>query len=102
MFTIELNNLEKSYSRIFKKHDQTSINLTVFDFYKLNFRIMLRLMKSNGFVPLLNILKKIYKKVTFLVNELILTPLSPFDIKCKKFKRKKGWREDGRMPPNTF
>ena len=56
MFTIELNNLEKSYSRIFKKHDQTSINLTVFDFYKLNFRIMLRLMKSNGFVPLLVII----------------------------------------------
>ena len=27
---------------------------------------------------------KIYNKATMYVNELILTPFSPFDIKCKK------------------
>ena len=32
LFTIEPTNLEKSYSCISKQHDQTSINLTVFDF----------------------------------------------------------------------
>ena len=33
LLTIEPTNLEKSYSRISEKHDQTSsINLTVFDF----------------------------------------------------------------------
>ena len=39
-----------------------------------------------------------YKKTTFHVNELILTPLNPFDIKCKRFKRQKQWgrRGDGR------
>ena len=49
-----------------------------------------------------NYYTKIYNKATFLVSELILTPLSPFDIKCKKFKRKKGCGEDGHMAPNTF
>ena len=56
-------------------------------------------MKSNGFVPLLNILDKFIRKPHFISCELILTPLSPFDIKCKKLKRGGGV---GCMPPNTF
>ena len=32
LFAIEPNNSEKSYSGISEKHDQTCINLTVFDF----------------------------------------------------------------------
>ena len=47
-----------------------------------NVRIILHLMKSN--VLLLNVLHKNYKKATFYVSESILTPFSPFDIKCKK------------------
>ena len=39
-------------------------------------------MKSN--VPLLNVLDTNYKKATICISELILTPFSPFDIKCKK------------------
>ena len=39
-------------------------------------------MKSN--VPLLNVLDTNYKKATIYISELILTPFSPFDIKCKK------------------
>ena len=52
--------LKKSYSWICKKHDQTFISLTnVFDFtVQAAFRIRLHLMKSNGCVPLLNILYK--------------------------------------------
>ena len=37
---------------------------------------MLRLMKSNVHTN--------YKKATICISELILTPFSPFDIKCKK------------------
>ena len=52
-----------------------------------NFRIMLRLMKSNGCVPLLCLYTKIYNKCTIYTNKLILTPSSPSDdIKCKKLK----------------
>ena len=47
-----------------------------------NFRIMLRLMKSNG--PLLNALYKNDKKATFYISELIITLFSPFDVKCEK------------------
>ena len=80
MFTIKSNNFEKSYSQISEKHDQTSINLTMGLTLYANFLIMLRLMKSNGFGPLINTLHKIYKKATSNFNELILTLLSPFDI----------------------
>ena len=45
---------------------------------------MLRLMKSNGSVPLLCPYTKIYNKCTIYTNKLILTPLSPSDIKCEK------------------
>ena len=49
---------------------------------------MLRLMKLNGCLPLLNLLHKMlwqsHIHVIFYVNELILTPFNPFDIKCKK------------------
>ena len=40
----------------------------------------LGLMKSNGCVPVLNILHKIYNKATIYANELILISLSPFDV----------------------
>ena len=41
-------------------------------------------MKSNDCVSLLNILQKIYNKATIYMKELILTPFSSFDSKCKK------------------
>ena len=34
--------------------------------------------------------KKIYNKATINVNKLILTPFSPFDIKCKHLM----WKEE--------
>ena len=45
---------------------------------------MLRLMKSNACVLSLNILHINYKAITIHVNQLILTPFSPFDNKYKK------------------
>ena len=51
---------------------------------KVDFQIMLGFMKSNFCKALLKKLHKIYSKVTIYINELMLTPLSPFDIKCKK------------------
>ena len=53
---------------------------------KANFRIMLRLMISNCCVPLLNILHK------DLCQWVILTPFSPFYIKCKKVNVKNLWK----------
>ena len=48
---------------------------------------MLGLINSN--MSLLNLLhKKIYEKATIFVNKLILTPFSPFDIKCKILNHK--------------
>ena len=41
-------------------------------------------MKSNGCLSLLNILHKNLNKAIIYVNEMITTPFSPFDIKCKK------------------
>ena len=58
MLTIKPNNLEKSYSRISEKHDQTYINLAMCLTLQANFQIMLCLTKSNGFVPSLNTLHK--------------------------------------------
>ena len=46
-------------------------------------------MKSNGCVPLLNILHKIHNKATIYVNKLLLTAFSPFHIKCEKLNVKK-------------
>ena len=55
-----------------------------------NFQIMLCLMKSSGCVPLLHILhKNLHSKTTIHVNELILTPFSPFYSKRKKISFKK-------------
>ena len=40
-------------------------------------------------MSLLNLLhKKNYEKATIFVNKLILTPFSPFDIKCKILNHK--------------
>ena len=39
---------------------------------------------EDGFVPLLNILQKIYSKTTIYINKLISTPVNPFDIKYKE------------------
>ena len=50
-------------------------------------------MKSNVCVTLLNMLHKIYSKFTVYINELILTPFSPFDIKCKKINLM--WKTSG-------
>ena len=36
---------------------------------------------------------KMYNKATIYVNEMMLTPLSPFDIQCKKLNSKKLWYE---------
>ena len=92
MFTIKLNDLEKSYSWISKKHDQTSINLT--NLIKLIFGLCY-VWWNQTVLHLYEIYyTKIYKKATFHVSELMLTPLSPFDIKCKKPENKKG----GSMP----
>ena len=61
MFTIEPTNFKKENSWICKKLEQTCNNLTnVFDFMA-NIWITLRLMKSNGCVPLL-IYYKILKR----------------------------------------
>ena len=52
-------------------------------------------MKSNGWVPLLNILiyyTKIFNKSTIYVNEFILTPFNSFDINCKKRNAKNLWK----------
>ena len=40
---------------------------------------------------------KMYKEAAIYVNELILTPLSPFDIKCKKlyFEKALMWKISG-------
>ena len=68
-------------------------NWTLLNFvFLLILLISLCLMKSNGNVPLLNTLRKIYNKVAICVNELILTPFNPFDIKCKKFNAKNLWK----------
>ena len=50
LFSIEATKLKKLYSRISKKHDQTSINLAICLTLQANFRITLPLMKSNGCV----------------------------------------------------
>ena len=47
-------------------------------------QVTLGLKISNGFVPLLNILQKIYSKTTIYINKLISTPVNPFDIKYKE------------------
>ena len=78
--TIEPTNFKKSYSRISEKHDQTSMHLTLY----ANFRILLCLMKSNGCVPLRYILHKSSKQNPNLLQRVVLTPSSPFDVKCKK------------------
>ena len=52
-------------------------------------------MKSNVCVTLLNMLHKIYSKFTVYINELILTPFSPFDIKCKKINLM--WKTSGNV-----
>ena len=45
---------------------------------------MLPLMKSNGCTPVLNILHKNLQQSHNYINEMMLTPFSPFDIKSKK------------------
>ena len=59
MFTIKPTNLEKYFSRFSKNMIKPPlIWLCVWLFKFSNFPIMLRLMRSNGFSPLLNILHK--------------------------------------------
>ena len=43
----------------------------------------MRLMKSNEIKTFTKYTTKIYNNATIYVNELILTPFSPFDVKCK-------------------
>ena len=45
---------------------------------------MLPLMKSNSCTPVLNILHKYLQQSHNYINEMMLTPFSPFDIKSKK------------------
>ena len=45
----------------------------------------LRLMKSNEIKTFTKYTTKIYNNATIYVNELILTPFSPFNVKCKIF-----------------
>ena len=52
---------------------------------------MLGLIKWNGYVDLLNMLH-INLNVTIYVSELILTPFSPFHIKCQKLNAKNLWK----------
>ena len=89
LLTIELTYFEKSFSWICKKHDQTSINLIdVFDFIDsflnyLAFNEIKWLCAFNKYTT-----QKLLTKPQC-VNELILTPFSPFDIKCKKLNMNK-------------
>ena len=53
---------------------------------------MLHLMKSNGYVLLLNILLEKFITATICVSKLILIPFSPFDIKCQKLNAKNLWK----------
>ena len=50
LFSIEATNLKKPYSRISKKHDQTTISFAICLTLQANFRIILPFMKSNGCV----------------------------------------------------
>ena len=83
LFAIKSTNLKKSSSSICKKHDQTSINLTnVFDFIgKYMNSIAFDEIKWLG--SFTKYTTKNYNNTTIYVNELILTPFSPFDIKCR-------------------
>ena len=76
LLAIEPNNFKKSYSWICEKDEQTSINLTnVFDFIGLclNYGVFDMCLYYIYYA-------KIYSKATLNVNELILTPFSPFDV----------------------
>ena len=55
---MEPTNFKKSYSWIWEKHDQTSINLTNVLTLQGNFQITLGLMESNCYVPFLYMLLK--------------------------------------------
>ena len=64
------------------------LNLTL----QANFRITLVLEKVNSCVYLLNILHKETQRNTTKPKELILTPFSLFEIKCKKLNAKNHWK----------
>ena len=78
LFTVKPTNLKISYSWICKKHNETSINFVFYEFKWL--------------LAFTNYTTKNYSKATINVSELILTPFSPFDIKCKKLIVENLWK----------
>ena len=86
LFTIKPTNFKKPYLWIFEKHNQTSINSgSVFNFI-CYFQIALGL--KNQMVVCL----KFITKTPIYVSELISTPFSPFDIKCKILNVENPWK----------
>ena len=67
------------------KHDQTTINLTMY--LTLWVKFMLGLMKSIDCESSPNMLQEFLGKPQS-VNKLMLTPFSPFDINCKELNLK--------------
>ena len=91
IFSIEPTNIKKSYSQLSQHH--TSINLAnIFDFIGqfLKYVGYGEIKWLCGFTKYTSY--KFTTNTTIQVNELVLTPFSPFDFKCKKLNVKNLWK----------